>query len=298
MTFSSSVKEELCKVSLSRLCCARAQAYGVLLYANTFTAHEIKIMTASADFAALLPRLFKKAFSLEFDSLPDASRAGKYILSISSREKIRLIFNCFGYDADSTLSHHINLGVLEEDCCKSSFVRGAFLAGGSITDPAKRYHLEIITDHMHVSRELYAMLLEIEFSPKQTMRGSNYVTYFKQSEAIEDFLTTIGAPNSAMAHMEAKVEKDMRNEINRKVNCDTANADRIVLAAQTQLEAIRNLDRLCGLDKLPEDLQQVAFLRIANPEASLADLSALSYPPISKSSVNNRLKKLLKFKPE
>ena len=296
MTFSSSVKEELCKASISQPCCARAQAYGILLYANTFTAQEIKIMTASTDFAALLPRLFKKAFSLEFDILPDVSRGGKHIFIINSKEKIRQIFNCFGYDAGSTLSHHINLGVLEEDCCKAAFTRGAFLAGGSITNPEKRYHLETVTDHMHVSKELFSMLLEMDFSPKQTMRGSNYVTYFKQSEAIEDFLTTIGAPNSAMAHMEAKVEKDMRNEINRKVNCDTANADKIVSAAQTQLETIRNLDRLYGLDNLPEDLQQIAFLRIANPEASLADLAALSYPPISKSSVNNRLKKLLKYK--
>lgn len=296
MTFSSGVKAELCKTGLSRQCCARAQAYGVLLYANTFTAREIKIITAGAEFAAFLPKLFLKAFSITFDQAPEDGNRGKHIFVISAPEKIRIIFDAFGYDADSTLSHHINLGVLEEDCCKAAFARGAFLAGGSITDPERRYHLEIVTDHMHVSREFYTVLLEMGFSPKETTRGSYCVTYFKQSEAIEDFLTTIGAPGSAMDLMSAKIEKDMRNAINRRVNCDSANADKIVSAAQSQLHKIRELDRLYGLDSLPEDLQQAAFLRIANPDASLSDLAVLSYPPISKSCINHRLRKLMSYK--
>ncbi|MGN1001246.1 MAG: DNA-binding protein WhiA [Oscillospiraceae bacterium] len=298
MSFSGSVKAELCRVPLNRSCCAAAEAYGVLLYANTFSSKEIRIITACPDFAQRLPRLFRKAFGLDFDESSGGAGGGKSLFAITDGKKIAAVFDRYGYDAGSTLAHHINLGVLEEDCCRAAFVRGAFLAGGSITDPEKRYHLELVTDHMNVSREIFSILLEMGFSPKDTTRAGHYVTYFKQSEAIEDLFTTIGAPRAAMEIMEAKVEKDMRNAVNRKVNCDSANADKIVSAAQAQLDRIRRLDRELGLENLPPDLQQVALLRVANPEASLAELALLSDPPVSKSCVNHRLRKLMNYQAE
>lgn len=299
MSFSSNAKAELCREGLGKSCCAKAEAYGVLLYANTFSHREIKIITANPDFARRLPKLFERAFGLSFDMLPDAKGKGKSIFLISDAGKISHIFSAYGYEAESTVVHHINLGVLEDECCKAAFVRGAFLAGGSITDPSKRYHLELVCDHMRVSRETYALLLDMGFEPKETVRGGvHYITYFKQSEAIEDFFTTIGAPHAAMDIMSAKVEKDMRNAVNRRVNCDSANADKIVSAAQAQLDKIRALDKAYGLETLPKDLQQLAYLRIANPEASLADLALLSYPPMSKSGINHRLRKLMNYEPD
>ncbi len=295
MSFSAQVKAELCKAPLDRPCCAVAEAYGALLYGNTFSAGEIRLITGSRDFAARLPRLFQRAFSLEFDVLPDMKKSGKYSFSILDRGKIAAIFDAFGYDADSTLAHHINFGVLEENCCRTAFIRGAFLAGGSVTDPAKRYHLELVTSHLSVSRETCSLLLDMGFSPKDAVRKGNCVLYFKLSEAIEDFLTTLGAPLSAMEVMAAKVEKDMRNSINRRVNCDSANADKIVSAAQEQLEAIRRIEKGIGLENLDERLQETALLRIANPEASLADLAQLSNPPVTKSCLSHRLRKLLQL---
>lgn len=289
MSFSSEVKAELCKIPVSRACCALAEAYGVLLYSNTFTVREIRIITASRAFAERLPRLFMKAFSLAFDSV---SLSRKYTLLITDRDKIARIFDCYGYDAGSTIAHHVNLSVLEDECCQPAFVRGAYLAGGSITDPSKRYHLELVTDHYNVSREIFSILLEMGFTPKETSRSGNYVTYFKQSESIEDLFTTLGAPLSAMGIMQAKIEKGMRNTINRKVNCDSANADKVVAAAQEQIEAIKKLDKAVGLDKLPEKLHETAILRLVNPEASLADLSQLADPPVTKSCLSHRLKKL------
>ena len=298
MSFSGNVKAELCRAGLQRNCCAQAEAYGILLYANTFSATEIKIITGSEEFAQHLPRLWRKAFGFGFDIVPPEDNKGKFIYIINDSAKINAIFEKYGYEASSTLAHHINLGVLEDECCRTSFIRGAFLAGGSITDPEKRYHLELVTDHMNVSRETYSMLLEMGFEPHYTTRAGHYITYFKQSEAIEDFFTTIGAANAAMEIMEAKIEKGMRNSINRKVNCDSANADKIVSAAAAQLDKIRYLDREVGLDNLPMDLQEVAFLRIANPEASLSDLAMLSDPPVSKSGINHRLRKLMAYKVE
>lgn len=293
MSFSSDVKAELCQDRLEKKSLAIAEAYGVLLYCNTFSKNEIRIITSSEEFSQRLPRLFHKAFGMEFDVVPNENAVGKRTYQMLDTDKILKIFSTFGIESDTALSLHINLGVLDDDNCRVAFVRGAFLAGGSITDPAKGYHLEMFTSHMYVNRELYALLSDIGFSPKDSSRSGGYLVYFKRSSEIEDFFTTIGASGAAMEIMNAKIEKDMSNTINRKVNCDSANADKTVEAAQLQLDAIRRLDKLFGLDSLPDKLQEAAFLRIANPEASLADLARLAMPEVSKSCMNHRLKKLM-----
>ena len=295
-TFAQKVKTELCEPRVERKCCAVAEAYGVLLYAHSFSPRSVRIRTASDEFAERLPHLFRRAFGIGFDE-PEAQRGVKHLFSIQDPDKLKTIFDAFGNDMASP-SLHINFGVIEEPCCKAAFVRGAFLAGGSVTDPAKRYHLELATTHYSVSREAYSVLLEMGFSPKEAQRKGEHLLYFKKSEHIEDLLTTIGAPVCAMDVMSAKIEKDMKNSINRKVNCDSANADKVVEAAARQMEAIRRIDKLYGLDSLPDKLQEAALLRYANPEASLADLAMLSYPPVSKSCLSHRLKKLLTYTPE
>ncbi len=294
MSFSSDVKNELCRARLSRNCCARAEACGILLFCNRFSASHIKIITESADFSARLPLLFKKAFQVQFDPKDDAtSSGGKHVFSLRDPEKLARIWEFCGYDLGGGIAHHINFAFLEEEHCRLAFLRGAFLAGGSVTDPQKSYHLEMVTSHYFVNRELTALLLDMDYHPKDTARKSNYVTYFKQSEYIEDFLTAIGAPLAAMSIMTAKLEKNLRNGINRRVNCDAANADKTVDAAQEQLAAIRLLTQTGRLDLLGEKFQEVAKLRQENPELSLADLAGLFHPPLTKSCLNHRLRKLV-----
>lgn len=288
MSFSSKVKAELCRQTAAKKCCAVAECYGVLLYCNTFSASQVRIVTESVSFAERLPKLLRRAFGFGFDEMPDTA-AGKQVFQITDREKIRQIFAQFGYEAGSSLTLHVNLGVLEDECCRASFLRGAFLAGGSVTDPEKRYHLELTTSHQIVGRETYSLMLEMGFAPKDTMRNGNLVLYFKQSEAIEDFLTLLGAPLCAMSIMEAKVEKDLRNTVNRRVNCETANLTKVVDAAQEQLLAIRRLD----LDELPPKLRQTALLRLENPECTLSELAGMLDPPITKSAINHRMRKLI-----
>ena len=296
MTFSAEVKTELCQPRIERKCCALAEAYGVLLYCHSFAPGEIRVITASEEFARRLPALFKKAFGVKFDRLPPENAEGKRSFYITDAEKIKSIYEAFDGDV-GTLSLHINFGIIEEPCDKASFIRGAFLAGGSVTDPAKRYHLEFATGHYSVSRETIPILQEMGFEPKESQRRGNQLLYFKKSENIADLLTAMGAPVAAMRLMEAKVEKEMNNEIMRKVNCDSANADKTVAAAAAQMEAIRRIEREYGLDVLPEPLYEAALLRIANPEVSLSDLARLSYPPVSKSCLSHRLKKIIEFKP-
>ena len=296
MSFSADVKAELCRLPLDKKNIALAESYGVLLYCNCFSPRQLRIITASPGFAERLPRLFRRAFGLSFDRADGASAGGKHSFSVSDREKLRRIYEAFGGEIDGTLAHHVNFGVLEENGCVEAFARGAFLAGGSVTDPEKRGHLELATPHRSVSRETLSLLLDLGFEPKETQRRGNSLLYFKKADAIADFLTRIGAPGSAMNVMTAKVDKEMRNLVTRRINCDTANADKTVLAAQEQIDAIRAVARAWGgIYELPEPLQQAAMLRIANPEASLADLARLSDPPVTKSCLNHRLKKLMEL---
>ena len=296
MSYSSQVKEELCREGLQKQCCAQAEAYGVLLYCNTFSSREIRIITENTDFSARLPKLFQRAFSLEFDRVPerDVGR-GKYIFQITDPGKLSAIIETFGYDPQQHIVLHINFALLEEDCCRSAFLRGAFLAGGSVTDPGKRYHLELATSHAQASREMTALLRDMGYDPKDVGRNGYQVTYFKNSQQIEELLTRMGAPVAAMEMMNAKVEKDLRNEVNRRVNCEAANVGKVVDAAQEQLSAISRLYDLGRVEDLPEKLKETIVLRETYPELSLSELAAEFDPPISKSALNHRLRKLVEL---
>jgi len=296
MSFSYDTKNELCRLPVQRLCCARAEAYGILLYCNTFNATEIRIVTENPNFSARLPKLFQRAFGLKFDRQPEMEQTeGKRIFQITEGKKLDHIINLLGYNPRQHMVLHINYGLLEEECCKAAFLRGIFFAGGSITDPLKRYHLELTTSHLQASRELEVLLRESGYPPKSVARNGSFVTYFKQSDQIEDFLTLIGAPVAAMNVMTAKMEKDLRNSVNRRLNCDSANLDKAVLAAQEQLEAIRRLESAGMLEKLPEKLRQTAELRMKNPELTLSELAEEFDPPVTKSCLNHRLRKLMEL---
>ena len=286
-SFAGKVKNELCRVPVQRLCCARAELYG-----NTFSPTEVRLITESADFAARLPRLFQRAFGLKFDRLPEEER-GKLIFGITDRSKLDRIINQLGYDPRQNLVLHVNFGLLEDECCRTAFLRGAFLAGGSVTDPEKRYHLELDTGHAQASREVAALLTEMGFLPHSVRRGGSSVIYFKQSEHIEDLLTTIGAPAAAMDIMTAKVDKEIRNGANRAMNCDMANVNKTIDAALEQKNAIQRLQENGRLERLPEKLRQTALLRLQYPEMSLSQLAEKCDPPVTKSCMNHRMRKLL-----
>lgn len=294
MAFSAEVKGELCRPHISRRCCAQAEAYGALLFCGAFHPRQARIVTECPALKERLPVLFKKAFKLSFDQLPEPGE-GKGAFLIEDPAKLRAVFDAFDLDQDASVSLHINLALLEEEHCRAAFLRGAFLAGGSVTDPMKGYHLELATSHYHVGRELPALLREAGFEPKETQRKGNRVVYFKQSHHIEDFLTYLGAPVAAMAVMNAKLERDLQGRVNRQVNCDSANLDKTVAAAREQLAAIQRLRELGRLDSLPDKLQEAARLRMDHPELNLAQLGALCDPAVSKSALNHRMRKLMEI---
>ena len=295
MSFSFDTKNELCRLPVQRRCCAQAEAYGILLYCHTFSSSEVRIITANPNLAARLPKLFHRAFDLRFDRQPAVEEGRKMVFQITEREKLDHIIDLLGYAPRQSLALHINFAMLEEDHCRAAFLRGGFFAGGSITDPSKRYHLELTSSHLQASRELEVLLRESGYPPKSVARNGSSVTYFKQSDQIEDFLTLIGAPVAAMEIMSTKLEKGLRNSVNRRLNCDSANLDKAVEAAQSQGEAIRKLQAAGRLMELPDKLQQTAALRLEFPELSLSELAEEFDPPVTKSCLNHRLRKLVEL---
>ena len=298
-SFSGSAKAELCKAVPQRPCCALAQSFGVLLFCNSFSPDGIRIVTESREFAQSLPKLFRKAFDLSFDCMPDSESPGKQVFQITDNHKLRKIMEAFGFDPSGTVALHLNLPVVENDCCKTAFLRGAFLAGGSVTDPEKGYHLELTTTHGGVSRQTYTLMQEIlGFYPKTAVRGGGHVLYLKQSDLISDFLTFLGAHVASMGIIEARLEKELNNKVNRRCNCDEANTSKVVEAAQEQLGAIRVLQEMGALEHLPQKLMQAASARLEHPYASLTELAAMMEPPITKPAMNHRLKKLVEMAKE
>ena len=299
ISFSGNAKAEICRSIPQRRCCAVSQCFGILLFCNSFTQDNIRIITESREFAQILPALLKKAFGVSFDQFPDKQATGKLTFQITDPGKIAVIMGSYGFDPTATLSLHINLAVVEDDCCKCAFLKGAFLAGGSVTDPEKGYHLEFATIHHSVAREGSTLVEEVlGFYPKTARRGGGQVLYLKNSEQISDCLTFLGAPVAAMGIMEARLEKELNNKVNRRCNCDEANTSKVVEAAQEQLAAIRILKERGLLEALPPKLRQAARAREENPESNLTELASMMEPPISKPAMNHRLQKLLKMAKE
>lgn len=292
MSFSTEVKNELCRVSMQRDCCTRAEAYGALLHASAFSHKEIRLNTENAAVARRLQALLQRAFFV----VCEPQRVGqKHQLIITGAEQIGRIFDALGYDRKSHITYHLNRNVLEEDCCIASFLRGAFLMAGTVAGPDKKSHLELKTARQSLAGEETSLLLDLGLSPKQMRRASAHILYFKDGTSVEDFLTRIGAPRAAMELMEAKVEKNIRNTINRQVNCETANLVKAADASARQIAAIRAVLDAHGEEGFPENLRETVRLRLEYPTDSLAELAQRFAPPISKPGLSHRLKKIIEL---
>lgn len=292
MSFSTEVKNELCRVSMQRVCCTRAEAYGALLHASAFSHKEIRLNTENAAVARRLQALLQRAFFV----VCEPQRVGqKHQLIITGAEQIGCIFDALGYDRKSHITYHLNRNVLEEDCCIASFLRGAFLMAGTVAGPDKKSHLELKTARQSLAGEETSLLLDLGLSPKQMRRASAHILYFKDGTSVEDFLTRIGAPRAAMELMEAKVEKNIRNTINRQVNCETANLVKAADASARQIAAIRAVLDAHGEEGFPENLRETVRLRLEYPTDSLAELAQRFDPPISKPGLSHRLKKIIEL---
>lgn len=290
MSFTTDIKTELCRVTPSASCCILAECLGMLLFAYQANREGIRLQSESIEVRKRAISLFRQSFGI----MPESDEGGVWIRDPDDLERV---FSSYGYD-NYQGSLQLNRAVVEEECCKNSFLRGAFLAGGSISTPDKGYHLELVTGHYYVARQVDALLMDMDRSPSSLIRRGYHVLYYKDSEKIGDFLSSMGATNASMELMLVKVEREMRNNINRRSNCEVANLGKTVNAAVKQRLAIEKLKEQGRYDDLPPALKETAEFRLQYPELSLGELCKLFQPPISKPGLNNRIRKLIQLSEE
>lgn len=291
MSFSSDIKSELTKIEDLSPCCLHAQVYGLVLFAH-FSKYNLSITTENKEVFNMYVSFLRNYCGVE----PVISKTGTkkhtaYVKSDSDKEKV---FEKFGHSLKET-SLRINRANIQDECCVSSFLRGVFLSCGMVTDPERGYHLEFVVPYKKLSSDLIKFFDELELSPKYIVRKGNHIVYFKISESIEDILAVIGAQDASLYLMNVKIEKDVKNKVNRIINFEMSNISKTVEAANIQLESIAYINKKIGISALPDNLQSIAKLRLENPEASLKDLGNMLDEPISRSGVNHRLDRIVKI---
>ena len=295
MSFSADVKQELVETLPDKLCCRAAQTYGMLEFSRAFSGREIAMQAELPAVAALYEKLTCRICRV---SPPEAGTVRRRVLlqtrSFPDPTDRKVILERFGHSVRD-VSVRLNRANIDCEGCARALLRGVFLACGSVSDPNRDYHLEFAVPHYNLSRDLLALLGEVGFPAKSVSRNGSYVVYIKESERIEDCLTYLGAPHAALEMMSAKMVKSIRNDTNRRLNCENANIDKTVAAAATQAEALRRIRDQVGLSALPQELQPLAQLRLDNPDMSLRELGEALEPPLTRSGVNHRLQKILDF---
>lgn len=294
MSFSYKVKEELCSIVVDK-CCAAAELYGVFLFANTFSPKGIKVITENKALVDRICNHCNRLFSFKPEIIIRQTRKGEtFYVSINREEHIHRLHLVLGVNLTG-ISLSIDYKIFQSECCMSSFVRGAFLAGGTLTSPDKAYHMEFATPRLRLSKDFMNLLSELDLAPKIITRKANHVIYFKDSALIEDVLNIMGATKSEFELINAKILKEIRNSVNRVTNCETANISKMVQAAGEQIKAIKKIMSRGKFDDLPEELKEIANKRLQNEELSLNELGLTFEPALSKSALNNRLRKIIEF---
>ena len=302
MSFSSEVKEELSEQIASGRHCRLAETAAILSLCGKIVITEndrycVKIQTENLAVARKYFTLLRKTFNIRAEASVRKSREVRFCSVIVSKdpEARRLLGETCLLDEDGNVSecmspmHH---RLLRQNCCRRAFIRGAFLAVGSVSDPKKSYHFEIVCTAPEKARQLQELLASYDVDAKVVLRKRHYVVYIKEGSQIVELLGLMGAHISLMQLENVRIVKEMRNSVNRKVNCETANLNKTVSAAVRQAEDIRYIQEKIGLDKLPMDLEETARLRLEHTEASLKELGDMLSPKVGKSGVNHRLRKL------
>lgn len=311
MSFSSKVKEELSKECNSPRHCCIAETAAIISMCGKVIFDEndhvrIEIHTENVTVARKYFTLLKKTYNINTDiSIRHSSSLNKnrsYVLSVNDDETARkILMTCrlmkpFGViEEDFSISDSL---IIQRECCKRAFIRGAFLAAGSVSDPVKTYHFEIVCLSEAKAKQLQMIMETFNINARVIKRRKYFVVYVKDSSQVVDLLNIMGAYNALMDMENVRIVKDMRNNVNRKVNCETANINKTVSAAVKQIEDIRFIQMSSAFDELPESLQEMAELRVRYPEATLAELGQLLDTPVGKSGVNHRLKKISLFADE
>lgn len=303
-SFTRRVKEELARHPLTAPCCARAELRAFLEMRGELVLsaklQRIIMLTENASTARRIFSLVKHCFALTPQVLSVRKRRlyqrNLFSVQIYGRETVFTVLQELGFltvePGEGRYLLWQRKNGLEKTCCRRAYLRGAFLASGSLSNPERDYHLEIIAPCEAYARSVMEVLFAFGLPSRFFQRKGSQVVYIKEGEKISEFLRIIAAHGGLLKFEDVRVVKGVRNKINRLVNCETANLTRTALAAHAQLDSIRLLLELVGLEQLPPSLREIALLRLQHPEATLRELADLADPPLTKSTVNHRLRRL------
>ena len=303
MSFSADVKGELARLPEDELCCARAELAAALMFSGGIAwrgrgRYALSITTADASIVRRFFAMLKMHWgvtgeirALSGDGLHGGTR---YQLLLPQQDSVRLLMDMDLLNEAETfgLRPAPMPTLTERECCKRAFARAAFLMCGEINQPGRGYHLEVAAPKQELAEYLGRILTYFGINVKITCRKGKFVVYCKKAEEVSDTLTLLGASRATLSMENIRVTREVRNRVNRQMNCDASNINRAVNAAETQIRDIRTIDEELGLDKLPRSLREMAAARVQNPEISLSELGELLEPPIGKSGVNARLRRL------
>ena len=302
-SFAAETKEELCRSPKDKECCEKAEIYGFFLFGKSFSSRGVSVTTESVPAARRAAQQAAETAGVIAQSSAGVlrRRPGQQpvTVSVASGEESLRMLSFFGHSSGE-VTLHIQRSNLEGECCFSAFLRGAFLSCGTVTQPEKEYHLEFSVPYKNLAGDLVLLLEEtgLEIRPGTAVRRGNYVVYVNGAEEVGDLLAYMGASGAALELIQTKMLKEVRNNVNRKMNFESANQDKTADAAARQVLAIRRIAENGGLAAMPEELKELARLRCEFPEYSLRELGARLTPPISRSGVNHRLKKILQIAEE
>ena len=304
LTFSGKVKEELSRQWNGEKHCQIAEIAAIISMCGKVTidsrdCYAVKVRTENISVARKCFTLLEKTFNIEAESLVTINKSKgntTYTVVVKQHEDaMKLLQEARLVDGDGEISEEFSTSrnmIVHKSCCKRAFLRGAFLASGSMSHPEKSYHIEMVCASKAKAEQIQKLINSFGLDAKVILRKNSYVVYLKEGSQIVDLLNIMEAPIALMEMENVRILKEMRNSVNRKVNCETANINKTVSAAAKQAEDIRLIQKEIGLNKLPEGLQEIAELRLTYPDASLKELGEMLTEPLGKSGVNHRLRKL------
>lgn len=305
MSFSSEVKEELVHLSGHPQHCVAAElaaviSFSAVVHCGEESRYSIVLQTENISAAKRYYMLLRKAAAIQPRMTVSRHETGRkshlFTISVEGRTPVLSVLKTAGLmnnrgqmDEEEYLTDN---PILQRTCCRRAFLRGAFLSAGSITDPERNYHFEITCLQGEKAEQLRDFMRFFGLEAKIVLRKKYYVVYLKEGSMISDALNIMEAHIAMMKFENVRIVKDVRNSVNRRVNCEAANINKTVSAARKQIEDIEYIRKTVGLDKLPENLRDVACARLEEPDAALKELGAMLHPPVGKSGVNHRLRKL------
>jgi DNA-binding protein WhiA len=306
VSFSSTTKNELCRISDENKCCNLAELSALIrvsgsIHLNGKSGLSFRITTENPAIARKAYGLIKGLFDVHAEILVKKNNSLKknniYIILVTPEMHAKDILVKTGILKEHPsgtigFTNRIQSDIIKKGCCRRAYLRGAFLGSGSISNPEKTYHLEFVTNGPEQADEIMKLINSFNLNSKVINRKNNYVVYLKEGDQIIDLLNIIGAHTALLDLENVRIFKEVRNNVNRLVNCETANLNKTVDAAVRQMESIKLIQRKIGLRKLSPALKEIAELRLNYPDVSLKEIGEMLNPPLGKSGVNHRLRKI------